>query len=675
MSLFRSSVFKITFSLISALFLMSFNAEAADPTYLYHTCPNTTTFTRNSTYFSNLRTVLSSLSSPNASYETAFANATAGQTPDTAYGIFLCRGDVSADVCRDCVVFAVNDTLQKCPVEKETVIWYDECMLRYSNQSIVGTMRFGPAAYLWNRQNITENQVNEFSQSLASLMIDAASMAASSPRKFATKKANFTVFQTIYSLVQCTPDLTRLDCESCLRQAINLLPDCCDRRIGGRVMASSCNIRYELYPFYNETIVMAPPPTVPAPPPNISSGSSERKSKSSAVTVIAIVVPVSVSLLLLIGAYCLLARRRRRSKMQLRSEPEKKDGDDISTAESLQFQFRTIEAATNKFSDSNKLGHGGFGEVFMGRLPSGQEIAVKRLSRGSTQGAREFKNEVVLVAKLQHRNLARLLGYCLEGEEKILIYEFIANKSLDYFLFDPEKRRYLDWRRRYKIIEGIARGVLYLHRDSRLMIIHRDLKVSNILLDADFNPKISDFGMARIFGIDQTQANTGRIVGTYGYMSPEYAIHGHYSVKSDIYSFGVLILEIISGKKNSSFYERDGNADLVSYAWRLWGDNSPLELVDPSMGRDYQTNEVIRCIHIGLLCVQDDLSDRPTMENILIMLNSFTVTLPVPQQPGFSIRRTNESDQQSRESGSEKSTSKSMPWSVDDSSITALHPR
>ncbi|CAH8273236.1 unnamed protein product [Arabidopsis lyrata] len=665
-----SSCFKSSVSLISIFFFMILKAvsSATNPIYLYHICPNTTTYSRNSTYLTNLRTVLSSLSSPNAAYASRFDNATAGEENDNnrVYGVFLCRGDVSAEICRDCLAFAVNETLYRCPREKVAVIWYDECMLRYSNQSIVGQMRIRPAVFLTNKQNITENQVSRFNESLPALLIDVAVKAASSSRKFATEKANFTVFQTIYSLVQCTPDLTNQDCESCLRQAINWLPRCCDRSVGGRVIAPSCSFRYELYPFYNETIAeatMAPPlSTVAAPPLKLPS--EEGKSKSSTVKVTAVAVPVSVCVLLL-GAMCwLLAKRRNK----LSAETEDLDEDGITSTETLQFQFSAIEAATNKFSESNKLGHGGFGEVYKGQLITGETVAIKRLSQGSTQGAEEFKNEVDVVAKLQHRNLAKLLGYCLDGEEKILVYEFVPNKSLDYFLFDNEKRRILDWQRRYKIIEGIARGILYLHRDSRLTIIHRDLKASNILLDADMNPKISDFGMARIFGVDQTQANTQRIVGTYGYMSPEYAIHGQYSVKSDVYSFGVLILELITGRKNSSFYEEDGLVDLVTYVWKLWVENSPLELVDETMRGNFQTNEVIRCIHIALLCVQDDSSERPSMDNILVMMNSFTVTLPIPKRSGFLLQNMRDSKDQS-------ATSKSLPLSVDDSSITIVHPR
>ncbi|KAM4113291.1 hypothetical protein ACJW30_05G209300 [Castanea mollissima] len=217
------------------------------------------------------------------------------------------------------------------------------------------------------------------------------------------------------------------------------------------------------------------------------------------------------------------------------------------------FSFENLASATNNFHLSNKLGQGGFGSVYKGKLSDGQEIAVKRLSRTSAQGFEEFMNEAVVISKLQHRNLVRLLGCCVEGEERMLIYEYMPNKSLDAFLFDPCKYEPLDWRKRFNIIEGIGRGLLYLHRDSRLRIIHRDLKASNILLDKELNPKISDFGTARIFRGNEDQANTRRVVGTYGYMSPEYAIEGRFSEKSDVFSFGVLLLEIVSGKETLAF--------------------------------------------------------------------------------------------------------------------------
>ncbi|XP_068639458.1 G-type lectin S-receptor-like serine/threonine-protein kinase At1g11330 isoform X1 [Aristolochia californica] len=300
------------------------------------------------------------------------------------------------------------------------------------------------------------------------------------------------------------------------------------------------------------------------------------------------------------------------------------------------FDFKVVVFATDNFSLANKLGGGGFGPVYKGILPGGQEVAVKRLSKSSGQGLQEFRNEVLVISRVQHKNLVRLFGYCIEGEEKMLLYEYMPNKSLDSFIFDSDEQK-LDWAQRFHIIEGIARGLLYLHRDSRLKIIHRDLKASNILLDRELNPKISDFGLARIFGGNQIQAETRRVVGTYGYMSPEYAMEGRFSEKSDVFSFGVLLLEIVSGKKNTGFFNQESSLNLLSHAWKLWNDGQALTLIDPKLGSTYSVAEVLRCIHVGLLCVQEYAADRPTISAITLFLGTDTATPPTPKQPAFTV--------------------------------------
>ncbi|XP_004509980.1 G-type lectin S-receptor-like serine/threonine-protein kinase At4g27290 [Cicer arietinum] len=298
------------------------------------------------------------------------------------------------------------------------------------------------------------------------------------------------------------------------------------------------------------------------------------------------------------------------------------------------FEFSALVKATNNFSSVNKLGEGGFGPVYKGTLIDGKEVAIKRHSKISDQGLEEFKNEVVLIAKLQHRNLVKLLGCCIHREELLLIYEYLPNKSLDYFIFDESRSKLLAWPHRSHIIVGIARGLLYLHQDSRLRIIHRDLKTSNILLDAHMNSKISDFGLARTFGSDQVEAKTKKMIGTYGYMPPEYAVHGRYSMKSDVFSFGVIILEIISGNKIKGFYDSEHSLNLLGHAWKLWNDNMPLELLDTHLFEMCVSSEVIRCIHVGLLCVQQNPGDRPDMSSVILMLNGEKL-LPQPKAPGF----------------------------------------
>ncbi|XP_031474724.2 cysteine-rich receptor-like protein kinase 10 [Nymphaea colorata] len=316
--------------------------------------------------------------------------------------------------------------------------------------------------------------------------------------------------------------------------------------------------------------------------------------------------------------------------------PEDERNDELP-----QYSLKAVQVATTNFSEENKLGKGGFGPVHKGEL-NGRVVAVKRLSESSGQGLNEFMNEIILIAKLQHKNLVRLLGCCVERGEKMLIYEFMLNGSLDAFFNDPQKRQSLDWEKRFNIIMGSAKGIMYLHEDSRLNIIHRDLKAGNVLLDEQMTAKISDFGMARIFKGDNNPKATQRIVGTHGYMAPEYAIDGQFSIKSDVYSFGVLLLEIVSGQTYGGFHFSKMGYSLIGYAWTLWHKGSMSDFIDPLLGESAPTSQILRCFHIGLLCVQEDPANRPTMSAIIKMLESDSPMLPAPQQPPLAFSRTGE---------------------------------
>ncbi|XP_071696934.1 G-type lectin S-receptor-like serine/threonine-protein kinase At4g27290 isoform X2 [Rutidosis leptorrhynchoides] len=344
----------------------------------------------------------------------------------------------------------------------------------------------------------------------------------------------------------------------------------------------------------------------------------------------AIAIPVALGLVSAVGICILILNKKKTAKVM-----------EADIFHLPLFSFSILLTATDNFSEENKLGEGGFGPVYKGFLEDGQEVAVKRLSRCSNQGVEEFKNEILFISKLQHRNLVKILGYCIQREERLLVYEYMPNKGLDLYIY-KDKSKNLDWPQLFNIINGIARGLLYLHQDSQLRIIHRDLKAANILLDREMNPKISDFGTARTFIKDDAKTTTKRLVGTYGYMSPEYAGNGIISVKSDVFSFGVIVLEAVSGMKNRGFCHEAHSQNLLGHAWKLYKEGNVLELFNVSTLKSNQISEVLRSIQVGLLCVQHNPDDRPNMSEVIAMLSGKS-RLAEPKQPGFFIEQSCES--------------------------------
>uniref|UniRef100_N1QWQ3 non-specific serine/threonine protein kinase n=1 Tax=Aegilops tauschii TaxID=37682 RepID=N1QWQ3_AEGTA len=550
----------------------------------WQSCANNNgNYTPNSTYQANLRLLSSTLPKKAASNTNLFATATVGDVPDMVHALTLCRGDFNASACQSCVATAFEDAQQLCAYNKEAAVYYDPCMLKFSNKNFLATTDTdNQGLLLYNTQNFTTNA--DITQRLLFTLINStAQSAANSSRRFTTSRLDVGSSPTLYCLMQCTPDLTADDCMACFQSVLSVTLQYLGGRQGGRVLGVRCNMRYEMYPFFqgdptlriinlapevpainNNTTPATVQPPAAAPPPDGKATVQEQNGKANLNNQAA-------------------TNRPEEDALVWRLEEK--------SSEFTLFDFSEILHATHNFSKENLLGRGGFGPVYKGQLPDEMEIAVKRLASHSGQGFTEFKNEVELIAKLQHNNLVKLLGCCIQGEEKVLVYEYLPNKSLDFFIFDANRTTLVDWKKRREIIEGIAQGLLYLHKHSRLRIIHRDLKASNILLDQDMNPKISDFGLAKIFSSNDIEGSTKRVVGTYGYMAPEYASEGIYSIKSDVFSFGVLLLEILSGKRNSGFHQYGDFLNLLGYSWQLWEGGGWLELLEVSIVKEIHTTE------------------------------------------------------------------------------------
>uniref|UniRef100_A0A0E0I1Q5 Uncharacterized protein n=1 Tax=Oryza nivara TaxID=4536 RepID=A0A0E0I1Q5_ORYNI len=569
------------------------------------------TFTPKSRFSANLQLIAAALPRNASSSPDLYATAVdVGAVPEQVTAAALCRGDVSASSCLGCLTQAFADLPNAID------------------------------AYTVNNDNKVTSEQGRYNSLVAALVNATADYAAyNSTRRYASGEADFdAALPKVYSLAQCTPDLSPARCRSCLAKIVAQELWSYKDDIGGRTLSVRCSFRIETKPFLNGTMMVRLPATSPisaSPPPapayavGVKAERMSRLKKSAYVA-----VPTFAAILTTIAA-C-FHRWWKISKTAAKPLPlHTASPEHIQSIDSLLLDLSTLHVATDNFAEHKRLGEGGFGVVYKGILPDGQEIAVKRLSQNSRQGIGELKTELLLVAKLNHKNLVRLVGVCLEKHENILVYEYLPNRSLDIILFDAQKNKKLQWGMRYNIIDGIARGLQYLHEDSQMKIVHRDLKASNILLDSTYNPKISDFGLAKIYGGDRSHIVTKRIAGTLGYMSPEYAMRGQYSIKSDVFSFGVLILEIVTGRRNYGSYDYEKDTDLINAIWQHWIREKAIELIDPSLSNNSPTDQLLKCIHIGLLCVQENPADRPLMSAVNFMLSSNTVQFPSLSRPGF----------------------------------------
>uniref|UniRef100_A0A0D6QR66 Cysteine-rich receptor-like protein kinase 10 n=1 Tax=Araucaria cunninghamii TaxID=56994 RepID=A0A0D6QR66_ARACU len=597
-----------------------------------YTCMNDTTYGPGSRFSQDLDRVLQDLVDSGNVTDHGFNTYSYGEVN----GLVQCRGDLVTAACSNCLVEASFSVQQMCGNARGGRVWLDGCFLRYSNSSFSSQLDAHVLSILPNPQLVTKDPP-VFGNRVADLLHYLMRGACDPARKgFAAAFTRDSSKEDIYGLVQCLRDLSAAQCTTCLSIGFYHLYRCCSQKQGAEALLGSCTLRFETYPFFN----------LSAASPFALTSTTSSASKNSSRRVPILVATIGSGLLAVAVCVCFflfLLRNKvdpaRALTLSLREVGRSGRPVDVSRSGSLLnpqmiFSLETLIEATANFHEDNKLGEGGFGPVYKGNTSDGTEIAVKKLSLSSVQGTTEFMNEVKIVAKIQHRNLVKLLGCCAEGPERLLVYEYLPNKSLDTFLFDPERRKVLDWQKRYNIVIGIARGLLYLHEDSQVRIIHRDIKASNILLDGKLNPKIADFGLARLFANDETHVHT-RIAGTYGYIAPEYAMGGQLSVKADVYSFGVVLLEIVSGRRNREINLPQESQSLLEWAWRLYERGDIVEMIDPIVKASGSREQAMRFVHIGLLCMQSEAALRPPISEVIVMISSNSMALANPTKPAY----------------------------------------
>ncbi|XP_024023931.1 cysteine-rich receptor-like protein kinase 3 isoform X2 [Morus notabilis] len=597
-----------TFLFFFFFFLSSFlNSVLSDPraTQAALICANTTasTSSQRATFIANYLAAMDAVT-PLVSRK-RFAAVVNG----TVYAFGECMKDLSQRDCNLCFAQCKSQILRCFPFQKATLagrLFYDGCYLRYDDHdffnqssSIEDRTVCGPTDFAGNSRVFRDN----VAELVRNLSVEA-------PRRDGFFVGSVTRGNvSVHGLAQCWEFVTGSACEYCLAGSVKKLGSCVPKE-EGRLLNAGCYLRYSTKKFYDNS-------------------TSDDSGQGNSAIILA-VTSAGFALLLTLAAVAFFLRK---GLLKKRRE-EKRLGALLDTVNKskLNYSYEVLEKATNYFHDSNKLGQGGSGSVYKGVLPDGKTVAIKRLFFNTRQWVDHFFTEVNLISGICHKNLVELLGCSITGPESLLVYEYVPNQSLLDNLFGGKKNApQLSWELRYKIILGTAEGLAYLHEESNLRIIHRDIKLSNILLDEDYAPKIADFGLARLFPEDKTHISTA-IAGTLGYMAPEYIVRGKLSEKADIYSFGVLVIEIICGRKNNSFTQT--SYSVLQMVWNLYGTGKLSDAVDPGLEGNFNSEEASRLLQIGLVCVQASAELRPSMSSVVKMLTE-SHEIPQPTQPPF----------------------------------------
>ncbi|KAK9272646.1 hypothetical protein L1049_003022 [Liquidambar formosana] len=597
-------------SLLSFIFLIPsliHEANAAPRTdIIARSC--TDTQVRNMTeYMESYQEILVSMTDEMPRNKFAFKEA--GEAPDRMFLLAECMDDLSGEECDICFT-QINTLLSGCFPSTGGRIYLDGCFIRAENYNFFReTISTDDDMKRCGNTIDSRHQFGDTAMEVISKLIQQAP----GNRGYA-EYHNKSDDVSVYGMATCWKTLDHDLCAVCLnnasKSAISCLPS-----TEGRVLNSGCFLRYSDYEFAND--------------PKKHKDKDDIYRYVSYVLASVAICTLAIAIGFFVGILAYTRHNHPNNSLGMNMESSVY----MRSMQFLQFKYLTLQKATEQFNEAHKLGQGGFGEVFKGTLPDGREIAIKRLYISGKCGSEEVLNELDIISRAQHRNLVRFLGCCFTNIDSFLVYEYLPHRSLDYILFDPEKKKELDWKKRLAIIIGTAEGLEYLHKDCQVRIVHRDIKASNILLDIRYKPKIADFGLARFYSCNKTPVSTA-IAGTLGYMAPEYLAQGRLTEKVDVYSYGVLVLEIVSGEQNNKFSSKESLDTLVTAAWKHFQSNTVSEIIDESMDIA-DLEEIKRVVQVGLLCTQEFPCGRPSMTMIVQMLRQKDVELPTPNKPPF----------------------------------------
>ncbi|KAK3439927.1 hypothetical protein EUGRSUZ_B00260 [Eucalyptus grandis] len=563
--------------------------------------------------------------------------------PPAVYGLAQCHGDLTEIECLLCFTESWTRIARCLPNFGR--LYLDGCFFRYGSYDFYNETVDRTRDMLKCSSNLTvpAERVAELSDRVDRVLRNVSASAVRNKGFAVAGEDGVGGVAGVYALAQCWSTLDAVGCRVCLENATSMARSCAPGE-EARAMNAGCFLRYSTTKFYDIPdsggnnncpdlwfidikdgfLAIKEKPTffyvccqISIFPIVVSSCSSRVR-----ITIVITSSAAATTSLVLIGAYIGYKKYSKKKQMQnnlIQLQASK-------SKFSLYFKYKTLEKATNFFDDSRKLGQGGGGSVYKGILPDGKVVAVKRLVFNTCNWADDFFNEVNLINGIRHKNLVRLLGCSIEGPESLLVYEYLPKRSLDLVLFVNDASPILTWEERLHIIIGTAKGLAYLHGSCGVKIIHRDIKTSNILLDENLTAKISDFGLARCIALDTSHLSTG-IAGTLGYMAPEYIMRGQLTEKADVYAFGVLVLEILSGRKNN-VYAR-GSSSVLQSVWKHYKSNNLAACIDPAL------QEASNVLQISLLCTQACMELRPPMSEVVEMLHDKNHVVPQPNQPPF----------------------------------------